>query len=51
MHELPNVVLSPHVAGSTYEAVDLNVAQTVDNIERWVRSGRADHRVDLAASY
>ncbi len=51
IHALPNVVLSPHVAGSTWEAVDINVRQTIDNVKRWVRTGDALHRVDLAASY
>jgi phosphoglycerate dehydrogenase-like enzyme len=51
IHTLPNVILSPHVAGSTFEAVELNVSQTVANIERWIRTGDAEHRVDLAASY
>lgn len=51
IHELPNVVLSPHVAGSTWEAVDINVRQTLDNVKRWVETGDAIHRVDLAASY
>ncbi len=51
IHTLPNVVLSPHVAGSTHEAVGLNVSQTVANVERWIRTGDAEHRVDLRASY
>lgn len=51
IHTLPNVVMSPHVAGSTYEAVDLNIAQTVENLDRWLRTGDAEHRVDLRASY
>lgn len=51
IHELPNIVLSPHVAGSTHEAVDMNVIQTVENVERWVRTGEALYRVDLKASY
>ncbi|MDX9899547.1 MAG: 2-hydroxyacid dehydrogenase [Spirochaetia bacterium] len=51
IHTLPNVVLSPHVAGSTYEAVDMNTIQTVNNIARWVKTGDAEHRVDLSASY
>lgn len=50
-HDLPNVVLSPHVAGSTHEAVDMNVIQTVENVARWVLTGNARHRVDLKASY
>jgi len=51
IHELPNVMLSPHVAGSTYEAVDMNTAQTVENVARWIQTGDAAHRVDLKASY
>jgi phosphoglycerate dehydrogenase-like enzyme len=51
IHELPNVVLSPHVAGSTHEAVDMNVIQTAENVARWVLTGEARHRVDLKASY
>ena len=50
-HEMPNVVLSPHVAGSTHEAVDMNVIQTAENVVRWVLTGEARHRVDLKASY
>lgn len=51
IHEMPNVVLSPHVAGSTHEAVDINVEQTLANVERWALTGKAEHRVDLAALY
>ncbi|MBP7263150.1 MAG: hydroxyacid dehydrogenase [Spirochaetia bacterium] len=51
IHELPNVILSPHVAGSTHEAVGLNARQTVDNVALWLDSGDARHRVDLAANY
>ena len=50
-HTLPNVVLSPHVAGSTHEAVDMNVIQTAENVARWVLTGEARHKVDLKASY
>ncbi len=51
IHTLPNVVLSPHVAGSTWEAVDINARQTIENMERWILTGDAEHRVDLRASY
>jgi phosphoglycerate dehydrogenase-like enzyme len=51
IHTLPNVVLSPHVAGSTWEAVDMNARQTIENMERWIRTGDAEHRVDLNSSY
>jgi len=51
VHTLPNVVLSPHVAGSTYEAVDMNAKQTIANLDLWLATGNAAHRVDLMASY
>ncbi len=51
LHELPNVVLSPHVAGSTFEAVDRNIALTVENLALWLRSGEALHEVDLRQRY
>lgn len=51
IHLLPNVVLSPHVAGSTWEAVEANAAQTVENLALWLRTGDARNRVDLAAAY
>lgn len=51
IHELPNVVLSPHVAGSTWEAVANNAVQTVDNVAEWLRTGTCGSRVDLRASY
>lgn len=51
IHELPNVVLSPHVAGSTHRAADQNVRLTVENLVRYLRSGQAMHRVDFAARY
>ena len=51
IHELPNVVLSPHVAGSTWEAVANNADQTVDNVAEWLRTGTCASKVDLRASY
>lgn len=51
IHELPNVVLSPHVAGSTWEAVANNAVQTVDNVAEWLRTGTCASKVDLRASY
>ncbi|MBN2874038.1 MAG: hypothetical protein JXM71_02995 [Spirochaetales bacterium] len=51
IHTLHNVILSPHVAGSTFEAVDMNAAQTIENVARWIRTKDAQHRVDLTASY
>ncbi len=51
LHELPTVVLSPHVAGSTFEAVERNIALTVENMALWLRSGEALHEVDLRQRY
>ena len=51
IHELPNVVLSPHVAGSTWEAVENNATQTIDNVAEWLRTGKCRSKVDLKANY
>ncbi len=51
IHELPNVILSPHVAGSTWESAERNVSQTLENVEEWVRTGTCGTKVDLRANY
>jgi phosphoglycerate dehydrogenase-like enzyme len=51
IHELANVVLSPHVAGSTFEAVDRNAELTVENVTRLLDGLEPLHRVDLQAKY
>ena len=51
IHELPNVVLSPHVGGSSREAALANLDQTLDNIARWLRPGDCVDEVDLGARY
>jgi len=51
IHELPNVVLSPHVGGSTREAVLFNQEQTLANIRSWLSGERCANEVDLRELY
>jgi phosphoglycerate dehydrogenase-like enzyme len=50
-HELPNVVLSPHVAGFTRQAIEANISQTIDNIRAYLRTGRPRYEVDPQRMY
>jgi phosphoglycerate dehydrogenase-like enzyme len=51
IHELPNVVLSPHVAGSNREANGLAADQAIENVAEWLETGRCSREVDLEAMY
>lgn len=51
MHRLPNVILSPHVAGSSNQAAAETVRATIDNVRRFVLTGNAENEVDPAAGY
>ena len=51
LHELPNVILSPHIAGSTRESVSLKVADTLENITEWLATGRCVREANLRAMY
>jgi phosphoglycerate dehydrogenase-like enzyme len=51
LDELQNVVLSPHVGGSTKEAAAENIKQSCENLALYVISGKAEHRVDLRELY
>lgn len=50
-HELPNVILSPHLAGFTPQAARRNIEQTMANIRAFLQTGRALSEVDPAARY
>ncbi len=51
IHTLPNVILSPHVAGSAHEAAAANAREALENIDEWLRSGRCRREADLRAMY
>jgi phosphoglycerate dehydrogenase-like enzyme len=51
IQDLPNVILSPHLAGFTPEAAKLNIAQTVENIRSYFGTGRAVYEVDPKLMY
>jgi phosphoglycerate dehydrogenase-like enzyme len=51
IHELPNVVLSPHLAGFTHQAAGLNIQQTVENIQSYLKTGKALFEVDPDLMY
>jgi phosphoglycerate dehydrogenase-like enzyme len=51
IHTLPNVILSPHIAGSTRDGLDLRVAETLRNITQWLETGRCSQAVDLRERY
>lgn len=48
---LPNVILSPHVAGSAREAARGNVDQTVGNLEEWLATGKGGREVYASRVY
>ena len=51
IHELPNVILSPHLAGFTPQAAGLNIEQTIENIRSFLRTGNPVFEVDLGQMY
>ena len=51
IHELPNVVLSPHIAGFTPQAAELNIEQSIENIRSYLRTGSPLFEVDLELMY
>ncbi|TET51719.1 MAG: hydroxyacid dehydrogenase [Desulfobacteraceae bacterium] len=51
IHELSNVVLSPHVAGFTPQAAVLNIDQTIENIRSYLKTGKPRFVVDSDLMY
>jgi phosphoglycerate dehydrogenase-like enzyme len=51
IHELPNVILSPHMAGFTPQAALRNVEQTIENIRSYIKTGKAITEVNPELMY
>jgi phosphoglycerate dehydrogenase-like enzyme len=51
IQELGNVVLSPHVGGSTNQAKERTADRTIANIAQYLRTGSCSDEVDLGAAY
>ncbi|HOV37356.1 MAG TPA: 2-hydroxyacid dehydrogenase [Spirochaetales bacterium] len=49
--ELPNVVLSPHIAGFTEKATEENIRVTVANLDAYLSGKSVPNEVDLRLSY
>ncbi len=50
-HRLDNVVLSPHAASHTSEGKWGQLAETLENIRSFLKTGTPKHKVDLTAGY
>jgi len=51
IHELPNVILSPHVGGSTNQATRKGVDDTCRNLRAFLRTGEGLWKADLRKMY
>ena len=51
IHELPNVILSPHVAGSTRDGLQIRIQETLRNVAEWLETGRCAQVADLRERY
>ncbi|HUT70952.1 MAG TPA: 2-hydroxyacid dehydrogenase [Desulfatiglandales bacterium] len=51
IYELPNVLLSPHVAGFTSQAATLNIEQTIENIRAYLKTGKPVFEVNADLMY
>lgn len=51
IHELPNVILSPHVGGATNQSSARAVEATMANLRSYLATGRCANKIDLRALY
>ncbi len=51
IHRLPNIVLSPHVGGSTHQATRKSVEDTLRNIRAYLQTGKGIWKADLRRMY
>lgn len=51
VHTLPNIILSPHVGGSTNQATRKSVEDTLQNIRAYLRTGKGIWKADLRKMY
>lgn len=50
-HTLPNVVMSPHAGSHTIEGKRSQLAETIENVRRFVRDGVPLNPVDISTGY
>lgn len=51
IHELPNVVLSPHKAGFTKDSIEGMIDDTVENIRSYIMTGKVKNAVNTDLMY
>ena len=51
IYELPNVVISPHVASDTREAIDAMIDDTIENIRTYLKTGTPLNLIDKERYY
>ncbi|MEI6877328.1 MAG: NAD(P)-dependent oxidoreductase [Spirochaetota bacterium] len=51
LHELPNVILSPHVAGGSRQSSRAAVDATIAKLRSWLETGSGLSEVDVAEAH
>lgn len=51
IYELPNVVISPHKASNTKEAINAMIVDTIDNIRTFLLTGKTNNLIDKEHMY